>query len=98
MAYMLPWIKFCIKFCVTYVLLDSKPSAVQNRKPKTKKGIEMAAKVALMKMKQTATGYSGIPRDSRVYLMIQLPGTGLDFSPFFFDQVCSLQAAKYLSK
>ena len=40
---------------------------------KSQKAQEMAARVALMKMKQTATGDSGVPQESRVYLSIQLP-------------------------
>ena len=52
----------------------------------------MAAKVALMKLKQTATGDGGIPMDSRVYISVQLPATDSSnlqpkYSPHWLDQV-----------
>lgn len=70
-------------------------SASKPRKaPKTKKAIEMAAKVALMKLKQTATGDSGVPMESRVYVNVQLPAIDsknlqAKYSAYWLDQVCT---------
>ncbi|XP_067929857.1 AN1-type zinc finger protein 1-like [Watersipora subatra] len=55
-------------------ILDSKESIQPKVKTvKSKKAQAMAAKVALMKLKQTATGDAGVPMESRVYLSLVLP-------------------------
>lgn len=64
----------------------------------------MAAKLALMKLKQTASGDSGVPMESRVYLDVMLPGSAYSsassvpqkHSSYWFDQVYVLYDVKCL--
>ncbi|BFZ19474.1 hypothetical protein BsWGS_22513 [Bradybaena similaris] len=60
-------------------------------KPTNPKAIQMAAKVALMKLKGRATGDQGIPQDERVYFNVVLPLESKKSSvPLFFSKVWTI--------
>ncbi|CAG5134576.1 unnamed protein product [Candidula unifasciata] len=60
-------------------------------KPTNPKAIQMAAKVALMKLKGKAVGDQGIPQDERVYFNVVLPLESKKSSlPLFFSKVWTI--------
>jgi len=66
-------------------IVDSKPAPT--RKGRGRKSKATAAKVALMKIKQKASGERGTPETERVYLNIILPlGSSVSSKPMYFSQ------------
>ena len=67
---------------------ESKKSQPVKGKGKGRKSKVTAAKVALMKIKMSATGDRGVPDTERVYLRVVLPaGTATRSKPMYFSKV-----------
>lgn len=77
-------------------------SSTSNEKPVNPKNAAMAAKIALMKLKQMAVGDAGkIPEEERIYLRLKLPAgctwRNLPDMPVFFSKVNKIKIVTVLS-